>query len=521
MSQDIRIKTFGADDALSKLSNNTRQIDYLKCYLEDLKATSVIEESKYFDRDYLSEFSAFYSVSSKPYPNTCERLHFFSVKISRENLRKAAGGSQQSLKKLQDSYLGFVILRPILAAPLGRSVLKWYSDDGERGEHTPRVINPSRKYSIHLAGFELHVIGLAWQQQDTAVAACATVSLWSMLHSSAFDDHHAIPTTAEITRAAHTNHSFGSRVFPSQGLNIYQICDAIKEQALAPLITAGDICQGGFSRERFSSTCAAYIRSGYPIMLIGHFLSEDDVGHAICVVGFRSSAPDKTNLDTPGMAESNIEYLYIHDDNLGPNVRFKIDAIPVSEEPVSPERVVLSTSEPCPRNSESYPSSPTRDYQQFLPTQLIVAAHNNIRTSPDTLHTVGLRQATLISSVIKILKGKFDLSEDGLAVSSRFIKLASYLGDELSKRLGSNRKILSRVRLELSEKVDPMSLHIGLIRISLDDSTPLLDVLYDTTDSDRNHPVYCHISYSLQMTALVEVIQKAGKNDFGRCVKAY
>ena len=63
----LEICRFG-DDSLSKLRGST-QADYLRCYLTDLGAQTVIEEQNYFDRDYLAEFSAFYSTSSKGYIN--------------------------------------------------------------------------------------------------------------------------------------------------------------------------------------------------------------------------------------------------------------------------------------------------------------------------------------------------------------------------------------------------------------------------------------------------------------------
>ncbi len=139
---------------------------------------------------------------------------------------------------MQDGYLGFVVLRPIPTARLGRTVLAWYPDPHERT--TPRVTKPSRAYDCHIAGMTLRVNGIAWQQQDTDVSACATVALWSMLHSSAFDAHHAIPTTADITRYAHRTASLGSRVFPSDGLTVEQAGEAIKESGLEPEIVAGD-----------------------------------------------------------------------------------------------------------------------------------------------------------------------------------------------------------------------------------------------------------------------------------------
>lgn len=523
-TKKLRFYNFSDEDPLSSLSNENTQKNYLLCYLDDLNATTVIEEPNYFDRDYLAEFSAFYSVSSRGYKNICRRLHFFSCEIKRNQLKGAAGGSSRQLKKLQNSYLGFIVIRPIPAAPLGRTVLTWYPEQ-EKNRHTPRVRNSSRNYKVHIAGIELIVNGLAWQQQDTGVGACATVSLWSMLHSSAFDDHHAIPTTADITRDAHSKHSFGARIFPSQGLNFYQICDAIEEQQLAPLITEGDIKREGdskalgFSRERFSSTCASYIRSGYPVLLSGNLITNGSSGHAICVVGFRSCVPQPADPNSPGLAESGIEYIYVHDDNLGPNVRFKIDTLKLENRY---EVVMLSADAPEPFNQQREISCPTEDYPDFIPTQIIVAAHSDIRTDPDTLHRAGIHNATYISKILNYIAEKKLQPKYGLTVSTRFIKLAEYLGKELYARLGSKPTILSSVRLGLCEKVDPMSLHIGLVRIGLDNSTPLVDILYDTTDSDRNHPIFCYVAYSDKIPDAMDVIESVGYGGpYKKCVQAY
>src|SRR5690606_20144166 len=99
---------------------------------------------------------------------------------------------------------GFVVIRPIPNTPLGRTVLRIYPD---KTPSTPRITNPSRQYECHVAGLTLKIEGLAWQQQDQGVGGCATVALWSMLHSQAFDDRHVVPTTAEVTQIAHRSGS--------------------------------------------------------------------------------------------------------------------------------------------------------------------------------------------------------------------------------------------------------------------------------------------------------------------------
>lgn len=536
INQRFQFLKYSKDNFLTLFGPHTRQTLYLERYISELQAKTILREPKYFDRDYLAEFASFYSVSSKGYPNICERLHFFAENVGRRTLSEAAGGRKSALKQLQRAYIGFIVKRPIPAAPLGRTVLKWYPD--KFLETTPRVPASSRKNFVHIAGVELYVEGLAWQQQDSGVGACATVSLWSMFQSSAFDDHHAIPTTAEITQAAHKRHSFGSRMFPSKGLNIIQVYEVINERNLVPLICEGDVKDShrrtiGFSKDRFASTCAAFIRSGYPVLIVGKLKTssgEADIGeHAICNVGFRSCIPSAGDPSNPDLEESNIKYLYVHDDNLGPNVRVRIDEYTNSTEndSMTPLPVVsLHLEAPPSRQGKSQLSSPIDDnYGKFVPTQLIVAANNDIRTDLDTLHRAALKHASNIGDVLNYLADKHNLEKLAFAVSSRFFRISDYLGKELQARLGGSsrksRKVLSAVRLSLTENVNPMSLHIAVVRIGLKDSTILADILYDTTDSDRNHPIFAHVAYNQLMADVIRNMKEARGDNYGVCVEAY
>jgi hypothetical protein len=163
----------GAADPLSSLQL-LPQGQYLRWYLADLGARTLLVEPNYFDRDYLSEFAAFYCTSSAGYPNVCQRLHYFADDVDRSLLEKAVSGNAAAATRIQDCYLGFIVKRPIPGTPLGRTVLSWYPD---LTPQLPRVVEPSRWYSCHVAGLELRVRGLAWQQQDAGVGACATVAL--------------------------------------------------------------------------------------------------------------------------------------------------------------------------------------------------------------------------------------------------------------------------------------------------------------------------------------------------------
>ncbi len=478
---------------------------YLDEYLIGLGAKTIIVEQNYFDRDYLDEFSAFYCLSAKGYPNTCKRVHFFSSEnVSRELFNKAIGGDSSSYEELNSSYLGFTVIRPIETAPFGRTVFKWYDD---RNPETPRVTHPSRNYISNVAGIELVVNGLAWQQQDQGVAACATIGIWSMLHSSAFDTRHAIPTTSMITEAANNTVPAGNRIYPSYSLSYIQIQEAINQLGFSPAVSGGNLPGQFFSKDRFANTCAAYIRSGYPLLIGGMHDDSSLVGHAICAVGFREAAPIKDIADDKVyLQDAHTDYIYIHDDNIGPNVRFKI----AEENYVMPDgkqknRCVLVSETP---DYLAQDDKPNRAITRFIPSMIITAVHKDLRVSSDIFFQTGIELTSQINSALNSLLEATQQEKQSLVCSTRFIMLKDYLRSELGRQLDQQPKLLASARLQLQEKIPPMSLHLAILRIALPNASVLVDIIFDTTDTDRNRSVFCHVVFDQSFKILLDALDK-------------
>lgn len=498
------------------------QAKYLLCYAKGLGARHFVLEDAYFDNDFLAEFAAYYSTSARGYKNFCKRVHFFSDGFSDELLLKAMGGDEESHKRLQELYLGFSVIRPIPVTPIGRTVLKWF----ENRRATVRVTTPSRPYTVHICGLPLSVVGLAWQQQDAAVAACATVGLWTILHSSAFDDSHFIPTTVEITRAAE---GFGARPFPSPGLTLEQMQEAIKKLRLAPILSTGSRQIKGtnkpaFDREEFASICSSFIRSGYPVLLGCDLQVRDPAGqlvsvggHAVCAVGMRETDKSGTGPSViPQDAE--VTTFYIHDDNIGPSVRFCLkDFCP---DPADPGYKIAALE----RVEPDYLGADEKDgsHRVLIPQALVIAVHENFRVSPRAVADKGEQFAGL---VLELLKGA------GLtplvAYSARFFEVSDYLLNGVGATLAGKNAVLSRVRLELAQ-MDPMCLHVGVIRISADDA-PVVDVILDTTDGDHRISIFAHVVYDDVLDGCFDAFD-AGRPGFpsirtllqlGEHVKAY
>ena len=85
--------------------------------------------------------------------------------------------------------------------------------------------------------------------------------------------------------------------------------------------------------------------------------------------------------------------------------------------------------------------------------------------------------------------------------------------------MSNNPDALAKTLMAIGEKVRPMSLHLGVVRIGLP-SAPLFDVLYDTTDSDLHLPPFACLVYDPLAYIIVGVLKNAGM-DLGAVIKAF
>ena len=85
---------------------------------------------------------------------------------------------------------------------------------------------------------------------------------------------------------------------------------------------------------------------------------------------------------------------------------------------------------------------------------------------------------------------KAGIEAPGLTVGLRYMRLSQYLGEELPRRLSGQR--LAAVRLELCESIPPMSLFVAVARVGAFNA-PILDLVYDTTDSTPCLRAFAHV----------------------------
>lgn len=318
-------------EAIARGEDVPEQVKYLARYAERLCARTVVLEEHYVDRHYIDEYAFYYSRMLTPPPNTVRRVHFFARAFNEDEFAAMLAkslASAEARKAVEASltapaegstiggYLGFSSIRPISSVPIGRTVLSRLPDsDGAR-----RHIWATNEHFVHLASLRLRVEGLAFQQQDAAVGACATAALWSALVRAARQDGMRAPTPAEISDAAlRSPRTLGWSFLPANtGLTVQQLCDATRAFGFTPEVISA------FTRpEVFVATLHTYLLSGIPMVLA---LRGGGIGHAVTAAGFQMGTTEHPVLQgSVPLRSSRLTKLYVHDDRLGPYARALIE----------------------------------------------------------------------------------------------------------------------------------------------------------------------------------------------------
>ena len=298
------------------------QFKFLHEYLtsSELDVKTIVSEYNYISKDFLDGHASYYSYCFENYPSVCKRVHFFRNAFDEAAFQNAI---LEKKDEFWDNYLGFVVVKPIPITVIGFTVLKTYSNHGNL-----RTFWGTRDYLVHLFGIEIKVNSLAFQEQDTVIAACATTAIWSMLNKASLDFHTTLKTPSKITRDADNVSPDGSRLFPNRGLSLLQICQSIVNSGLVSEVKKGDVYKNQtfsnvISGEYLKKILNAYSPIGIPIILVVFVPNGNSYGgHAITISGFKQEPlKHKEAKDDITWHAENIIKLYAHDDQWGPFAR--------------------------------------------------------------------------------------------------------------------------------------------------------------------------------------------------------
>jgi hypothetical protein len=447
-----------------------RQLRYIEAYASDLECRSIAVERLYIDRDYMEDHSVFYSKSLHPYPNRCQRVHFFSLEEAevRSEIRRVlevgvSGGTHAYHEACRafsaNAYLGFSVVKPLPGSPIGRTVLRCFPETKEpSGGAALRDFGCTRVYSTHLYGVELRVRGLAFQQQDMGVSACATTAIWSALQK--VRDHEDISpvTPAQITSLAGKHSLPFGRAMPSEGLSIDQMCQAIQAVGVSPNVFRTD--RIGDARAYVYSA----VKSGVSPVLV---LKLGGGHHAVAVAGMKIRTPHVPSpLAVPADdVAGDVVALYIHDDRRGPYLRANLTE--------KEGRPYLSVSL---REAGEGP-------EVWEMTHIIAPFHAKIRLSLADLRKLALHVVANVNAGRDAVEKAYQLAPiDPAIVGFEFwIRRSHKYLESMFLGVGS----LSAEVVEKFCATVTVARYLGVVRLSAPYFDPI-DVLIDTTGTLKN-----------------------------------
>lgn len=328
---------------------------YLSYYLgpRGLNATHYLQEDDYVNRDYLLDYSEFYSKCfTDRYNRKCCRIHFFKINPEQGEVKdiwtEALLNKKDHESFWDQSYLGFVVVKPIPFSLIGFSVLKNFNYFEDPALYCKsRDYWSTKKCKVNLLGTDVEIESLPFIQQDSVLAACASVSIWTVFQKASESSFVVQKSPGQITKDAADVNSDGGRLIPNDGLDIPDMCAAITKNGLdtvvyntkAPTLldtnSERDLSFRARKRRRqrhdhenlefcslIKKIVFAYSDLGNPIILglsvpRGNIRSE----HAVAISGHNLADGNHHSI----WKAERIDKFYVHDDQLGPfsKVRFK------------------------------------------------------------------------------------------------------------------------------------------------------------------------------------------------------
>jgi hypothetical protein len=484
LPRTFELLAYTKDNLCSALANdflpameiaNKHRTRYLDKYLSKLNAVTIIAEKDYTDTDYLDDYAAYYVKCFVSYPRRCKRLHFFSSKINEKHfLRVVEGkGTKRELIRFQEAYIGFIVARPLPDAIIGRTVLRTYDDDNGRRQY-PCV----KQYPVSLFGIDLTVQSLVFQEQDTVMAACATVALWSAFNKTKDLFSSRSPTPAEITRAA-SQFVYHSRSVPSHGLTVQQMTNAIRHVGLEPEVIPVT------GNTPLVSLVYAYLKMGLPVIL---GVDVEGAGmHAITLVGYSltkqrvrdrevshgdTGDPQEIEIRTP-MIGLRIDGLFAHDDRIGPFVRLAVESFVPVDKAKDPAIVLIAE---LPPDTAGFSQK-----WRIHPKTIIVPVFHKIRVTFEDIEKLLLKLTEVLRDMhdpSKIIE--WDLHLTWTNEYKRTVKRSKLIRNETLRRVLLNHH--------------PKYIWRAILRI---DGRDAMELLGDATDMSRGFPLYQAIWYNL------------------------
>jgi len=293
----------------------------------------IVEEKEYVDAFFLRDYANYYAEAIARTNKMTQRLHFFLFykeeleEFNKILLEALSTGDRNTIDMLNSLYIGFITIKPIPdekgKKSVGKCFIKPYPSASGR-----RLFIKCRNLNCSLGGIKLAINTIPFHQQDIAVGACASATLW--MAQFPINEYFPVPihSLAEITHIS----SYPYRkapLYPNKGLHIEEINKYLLDLGLQFHTVELQVLHKEYKKlygkggTRFiinsllHDAIRSYIEGGFPIIASlslkrgrGFFkdVNEDLEWHAALITGYR-------------IENDEIVEIYMHDDGICPYSR--------------------------------------------------------------------------------------------------------------------------------------------------------------------------------------------------------
>lgn len=260
----------------------------LSSLLKRIPVMTIVIETKHVDRIYRDSYYMHFSCKHAQYSRYCKRLFLFAGDVFEDSTVKVF--SELEVEKLQDRFVGTIVIRPLKEGKVGRTLLNPYFVLGEQETYLRYA-----KYSATVYGMRFQINAFPFSMQDGETTTCAEITILNLMDyfSRKYSDYKSM-LPSEIAQITEKNGY--ERNLPTRGLGYSVITKVFSEAGFSPRLYNRNLF---VDMSQFKRVMHYYVESGLPvavgvrvdektrhsIICIGHGkVNRDEIGNKIYAV---------------------------------------------------------------------------------------------------------------------------------------------------------------------------------------------------------------------------------------------
>lgn len=267
----IDVLEFGDNIESEENLQNDSSYKILFSLLIRVPVFTVVIEEKYIDRTYRDSYYMHFSCKHGEYSRFCKRLFVFEGDVFEDAAVEKF--SDLDAGKLQNKFMGTIVIRPLREGKVGRSLINPSFVFGREDTYLRYA-----KYSATIYGMRLQIHAFPFSMQDGETTTCAEITILNLMDyfGRKYPEYKSI-LPSEIADIVEENDF--ERTLPTRGLKYSTITKVFSEVGFYPRLYGKNVFA---DMSQFKRVMHYYIESGIPVA-IGAKVDEKTKHSIVCI----------------------------------------------------------------------------------------------------------------------------------------------------------------------------------------------------------------------------------------------